>query len=78
MTPGCRNVLNFFVAFLARGKRDLLALISKVKTQQTEPSSYESLALIRPRIHCTHLLSAIVLGPYRFVVVDPVADRIGE
>lgn len=40
ITPGCRNVRNFLAAFLAKGSRDLLVLMSKLKTQQGEPSSY--------------------------------------
>lgn len=39
MTPGCRSVLSFFKAFLARGRRDLLAAMSNVKMLQSEPSS---------------------------------------
>lgn len=42
MTPGCRRVLIFLRAFLARGSRDLLAAMSKEKTLQLEPSSCES------------------------------------
>lgn len=44
-TPGCRIVRSFFNAFLARGSRDLFAVMSNAKMLQLEPSS------------CVHLLS---------------------
>lgn len=40
MTPGWRMVRIFFSAFLARGRRPLLAVISKEKILQLELSSY--------------------------------------
>lgn len=39
ITPGCRIVRSFFSAFLARGRRPLLAVISKEKMLQFDPSS---------------------------------------
>lgn len=39
ITPGCRKVRSFLRAFLARGSRDLLAVISKENMLQFEPSS---------------------------------------
>lgn len=39
MTPGCRNVRDFRTAFRARGRRDLLVAMSKVKMLHEEPSS---------------------------------------
>jgi hypothetical protein len=47
--PGCRSVLSFFTAFLARGRRDLFALMSMEKILQFEPSSYESSAYTESR-----------------------------
>ena len=45
ITPGCRNVRSLRNAFLARGRRDLLATISKENTLHFEPSSYVIWAL---------------------------------
>jgi hypothetical protein len=42
--PGCRSVLSFLTAFLARGRRDLFAPMSMEKILQFDPSSYESSA----------------------------------
>jgi hypothetical protein len=39
-TPGCLRVRSFLTAFLASGRRDLLAMTSKEKILQCEPSSY--------------------------------------
>lgn len=39
MTPGCRNVRSFRAAFLAKGRRALLELTSKVKRQHGVLSS---------------------------------------
>jgi hypothetical protein len=39
MMPGCRNVRSLRVAFLAKGNRDLLRAMSKVKTLHGELSS---------------------------------------
>jgi hypothetical protein len=41
ITPGWRRVLNFLRAFLARGSRDLFAVMSKEKMLQVDPSSYK-------------------------------------
>lgn len=42
ITPGCLSVRSFLTAFRARGSRDLLALMSKEKMLQLEPSSYST------------------------------------
>jgi hypothetical protein len=42
MTPGCRRVRSFFSAFLARGREDLLAAMSKENILQLLPSSCDS------------------------------------
>ena len=47
--PGCRSVLSFLTAFLAKGRRDLLALMSMEKMLQLEPSSYESSAYMQSK-----------------------------
>lgn len=39
ITPGCRRVRSFFRAFLARGRVDLFAAMSKEKMLQLLPSS---------------------------------------
>lgn len=39
MTPGWRMVRSFLSAFLASGRRDLFALMSKANMLQLEPSS---------------------------------------
>lgn len=44
MTPGCRSVRSFFRAFFARGSWYLLAVMSKEKMLQFEPSSCEPLS----------------------------------
>lgn len=40
MTPGCRSVLNFRTAFLAKGIADRFEAISKENMLHGEPSSY--------------------------------------
>lgn len=42
ITPGCLSVLNLRAVFLASGKNDFCVLISNVKIEQAEPSSYKS------------------------------------
>lgn len=39
ITPGCRKVRSFLRAFFARGKRARLAVMSKEKMLQLDPSS---------------------------------------
>jgi hypothetical protein len=46
MMPGCRKVRSLRAAFLAKGSRDLLRTISKVKTLHDELSSYNSLSVM--------------------------------
>lgn len=45
MTPGCRSVLNFLTAFLARGSAERLAVMSNEKMLQLEPSSYITISV---------------------------------
>lgn len=47
MTPGWRNVRNFFKAFFANGRRALLAATSKEKMLQLDPSSYARVRALR-------------------------------
>lgn len=42
ITPGWRNVRSLRAAFFAKGNRALFALMSKVKRQQGELSSWEA------------------------------------
>lgn len=51
---------SFLMAFLARGNLDLFALISKVKTQQAELSSYSESAMYTEYVLQSHLLGCIM------------------
>lgn len=92
MTPGCLSVRDLRTAFLANGRRDLFAAISKVKILQADPSSYmvasKSLCQLQyPTVRQTRLTSAgkgleayplgrIVKGPNRIGDIHSVSKRV--
>ena len=59
ITPGCRNVRSFLTAFRASGRRDLLAVTSKEKILQFDPSSYNLISIM------VDLLSSVPLHTLR-------------
>ena len=90
ITPGCLSVRDLRTAFLANGRRDLFAAISKVKMLQGDPSSYMSLRVSSDFHRCaatqgsecgrrgwrTYPLGRIVKGPNRFGNINSVSKRV--
>ena len=80
MTPGCRNVLSFRAAFLARGRRDLLEADSKAKTLQSVPSSCKQSGrrLSVKSSGSYYPLRGVMQRPDGLVIVDSVAESVWE
>jgi hypothetical protein len=71
ITPGCLKVRSFLAAFRARGRRDLLALMSNENMLQLEPSScrLQSASVFRFAVLSLIILTRLV--PFWSIQIPP-------
>lgn len=81
ITPGCRSVRSFLRAFLARGRRERLVVMSKEKMLQFDPSSWDGYQLsagVTGGKRHTYTPGAVVQGPDGLVDIDNISEGIRE